>query len=170
MALRCLLFSSDEGTAEPIRQVLAGLGVEGEYCSEAVVAVDKVTNQNFQIVIIDWDKQPEAGQLLTAARERKASERPLTLAIVSDDGSVPKAFAQTAFDQSSQRYFDHGAGSVAREAGIGASRRGRGVCGLVTNAARSRSTRRGNTDAAGGVTGIDPIGSNRPVRHKVACA
>jgi periplasmic protein TonB len=91
MALRCLLFSSDEGTAEPIRQVLAGLGVEGEYCSEAVVAVDKVTNQNFQIVIIDWDKQPEAGQLLTAARERKASERPLTLAIVSDDGSVPKA-------------------------------------------------------------------------------
>src|ERR1700676_2223708 len=91
MALRCLLFSSDEGTAEPIRQVLAGLGVEGEYCSEAVVAVEKVTNQNFQIVIIDWDKQPEAGQLLTTARERKASERPLTLAIVSDDGSVPKA-------------------------------------------------------------------------------
>jgi len=91
MALRCLLFSSDEGTAEPIRQVLAGLGVEGEYCSDAVAAVEKVTQQNFQIVIIDWDKQPEAGLLLTAARERKASERPLTLAIVSDDGNVPKA-------------------------------------------------------------------------------
>src|ERR1700736_633095 len=91
MALRCLLFSSDEGTAEPVRQVLAGLGVEGEYCSDAVDAVEKVTNQNFQIVIIDWDKQPEAGQLLTTARERKASERPLTLAIVSDDASVPTA-------------------------------------------------------------------------------
>lgn len=91
MALRSLLFSSDEGTAEPIRQVLAGLGVEGEYCSEAAAAIEKVTNQNFQIVIIDWDKQPEAGQLLTTARERKASERPLTLAIVSDDASVPKA-------------------------------------------------------------------------------
>src|ERR1035437_3923427 len=91
MALRCLLFSSDEGTAEPIRQVLAGLGVEGEHCSEGVAAVEKVTHQNFQIVIIDWDKQPEAGLLLTSARERKASERPLTLAIVSDDGNVPKA-------------------------------------------------------------------------------
>jgi protein TonB len=91
MALRSLLFTSDEATAEPIRQVLAGLGVEGEYCSQAQAAIEKVTSQPFQIVIIDWDAQPEAGLLLTSARERKASERPLTLAIVSDDVSVPKA-------------------------------------------------------------------------------
>ena len=91
MALRCLLFSSDEGTAAPILQVLAGLGVEGEHCSEAVATVDKATHENFQIVIIDWEKQPEAALLLTAARERKAAERPLTLAIVSDDASVPQA-------------------------------------------------------------------------------
>src|SRR5712672_31369 len=91
MPLRCLLFSSDEGTAAPILQVLAGLGVEGEYCSEAVATVDKATHENFQIVIIDWDSQPEAGLLLTAARERKAAERPLTLAIVSADASVANA-------------------------------------------------------------------------------
>src|SRR6266566_9198240 len=91
MVLRCLLFSSDEGTAAPIRQVLAGLGVQGESCSEAVAAAEKVTNQTFQLVIIDWDKQPEAPLLLTTARQRKAAERPLTLAIVSDDASVPQA-------------------------------------------------------------------------------
>ena len=91
MALRCLLFCSDEGTAAPIREVLAGLGVEGEHCSEASVAVDKVSSEPFQIVIIDWDLQPEAGLLLQAARERKFSERALTLAIVSDDLSAPKA-------------------------------------------------------------------------------
>jgi len=91
MALRCLLFSSDGGTAAPILQVLTGLDVEGELCSEAMTTVEKVTHQNFQIIIIDWDKQPEAGLLLTAARERKASERPLTLAIVSNDASVPQA-------------------------------------------------------------------------------
>jgi len=91
MALRCLLFTSDQGTAEPICQVLAGLGVEGDYCAESAAAIEKVTSQPFQIVIIDWDAQPEAGLLLTAARERKASERPLTLAIVSDDVSVPQA-------------------------------------------------------------------------------
>lgn len=91
MALRCLLFTSDEGTAEPIRQVLAGLGVEGESCTEGAAGIEQVTHKNFQIVIIDWDRQPEAGLLLSAARERKAAERPLTLAIVSDDLSVPRA-------------------------------------------------------------------------------
>ena len=91
MALRCLLFSSDEGTAEPICQVLASLGLQGEYCSDAEAAVEKVSHQIFQIVIIDWDRQPEAALVLSTACERKAAERPLTLAIVSDDLSVPKA-------------------------------------------------------------------------------
>jgi periplasmic protein TonB len=91
MALRCFLFSSDEGTAASIRQILSGLGVEGELCSNAVTAVERITNQSFQIVIIDWDQQPEAGLLLSTARERKASERPITLAIVSDDASAPNA-------------------------------------------------------------------------------
>lgn len=91
MALRCLLFSSDEESAESIRGVLVGLGVEGEHCSEAIEAVERVTNENLQIVIIDWDRQPEAALLLTTARQRKAAERPLTLAIVSDDASIPSA-------------------------------------------------------------------------------
>jgi protein TonB len=91
MALRCLLFSSDEGTAPPICQALAGLGIEAEYCAAAVEAVAKVTTQPFQIVIVDWDNQPEAGLLLNTARERKAAERPLTLALVSNDANVPQA-------------------------------------------------------------------------------
>jgi TonB family protein len=91
MALRCLLFTSEAGTAEPICQALSALGVDGEHCPEPVGAIDKVTQQTFQIVIIDWDQQPEAAMVLAACRERKASERPLTLAIVSEDINVPKA-------------------------------------------------------------------------------
>jgi DNA-binding response OmpR family regulator len=91
MPLRCLLFSSDPGTAEPICQVLATLGAEGEHCTDATTAVETVASQAVQIVLVDWDNQPEAGILLQTARARKASERPLTLAIVSDDASVPKA-------------------------------------------------------------------------------
>ena len=72
MALCCLLFTSDEGTAAPIRQALSDLGVEVEHCPDAVATVEKVTHQNYQLVIIDWDRQPEAGLLLTAARERSA--------------------------------------------------------------------------------------------------
>lgn len=91
MALRCFLFSSDEETTERLRQTLLGIGVQAEFCSEAVVAVERITNQPFQLVIIDWDRQPEAGLLLTTARERKAAERPITLAIVNDDSGVPRA-------------------------------------------------------------------------------
>src|SRR5579863_317220 len=91
MALRCLLFSSHEELVQPIWEVLTDLGVEGEYCQRAVDAVEKVTTQSFQIVITDWDDQPEAGFLLKTARDLKAAQRPLTLAIVSDDARLPEA-------------------------------------------------------------------------------
>lgn len=91
MDLRCLVFSSDDATANPICQALAELGAEAEHCTENVAAVQRVSNESFQIVIADWDEQPEAEFLLKAVRARKASERPLTLAVVSDDGVVPKA-------------------------------------------------------------------------------
>ncbi|MBZ5681405.1 MAG: TonB family protein [Acidobacteriia bacterium] len=91
MALRCLLFSSDEGTAQPICRTLADLGIEAEHCSAAVQAVERVTGHFFHLVIVDWDNQPEAAFLLNTARERKAAERPMSLAIVGNDASVPQA-------------------------------------------------------------------------------
>ncbi len=91
MTLRCFLFCSDEGASDLIRQVLTTLDVEGEVCSTLTTAVEKVASEPFQIVVIDWDQQPGAGMVLSSARERKPAERPLTLAIVADDASVPKA-------------------------------------------------------------------------------
>jgi TonB family protein len=91
MSLRCLIFSSNEPMVQPIWQVLTDLGIEGEYCQSAVDAVERVTTQMFQIVITDWDDQPEAAFLLKTARDLKAAQRPLTLAIVSDDAKLPEA-------------------------------------------------------------------------------
>jgi protein TonB len=76
---------------QPIWQVLTDLGIEGEYCSSAVDAVERVTTQLFQIVITDWEDQPEATFLLKTARDQKASQRPLTLAIVNDDARLQEA-------------------------------------------------------------------------------
>ena len=91
MPLRCLLFSSNEEMVQPIWQVLADLGIEGEYCKSAVDAVERVTTQLFQIVITDWEDQPEAAFLLKTARDLKAAHRPLILAIVGDDDKLPEA-------------------------------------------------------------------------------
>ncbi len=85
MALRCLVFSSNEEMVQPVRQVLADLGIEAEYCKSGVDAVERVTTQGFQIVITDWQDQPEAAFLLKTARDLKAALRPLTLAMVSED-------------------------------------------------------------------------------------
>jgi TonB family protein len=91
MPLRCLLFSSSEELVQPIWKVLADLGIEGEYCKSAVDAVERVTTQLFQIVITDWEDQPEAAFLLKTARDLKAAHRPLILAIVGDDAGLPEA-------------------------------------------------------------------------------
>ena len=91
MPLRCLLFSSTEELIQPIWQVFPDLGIEGEHCRNAVDAVERVTTQLFQIVIIDWEDQPEAGFLLKTARDLKAAQRPLILAIVGDEARLPEA-------------------------------------------------------------------------------
>jgi TonB family protein len=91
MPLRCLLFSSNEEMVRPIWQVLSDLGIEGEYCKNAVDAVEHVTTQLFQIVITDWEDQPEATFLLKTVRDLRAAQRPLTLAIVDSDSRMPEA-------------------------------------------------------------------------------
>src|SRR6202142_213477 len=89
MRLRCLLFSSHEDMVQPIWQVLTDLGIEGEYCRNAVDAVERVTTQLFQIVITDWEDQPEATFLLKTARDQRAATRPLTLAILGGEERPP---------------------------------------------------------------------------------
>jgi periplasmic protein TonB len=91
MDLRCLVFSSDAATAPLICQALAELGVEVDHCPDPAGAIARVASESFQIVIADWDEQPNAEYLLKAARARKPAERALTLAVVGDDASVPKA-------------------------------------------------------------------------------
>src|ERR1700733_9348740 len=91
MPLRCLLFCPNGGDTELLVRVLKELQIDAETCPNAATATERVTSQKFQVVILDWDEQPDAGLLLNTARARKASERPLTLAIVGDDAGVPKA-------------------------------------------------------------------------------
>lgn len=91
MPLRCLLFCSDQEATDLMVRVLAELRIDAEHCPDAVTATERVSSQPFQFVILDWDDQPDAGLLLSAARTRKAAERPLTLAMVGEDAGVPKA-------------------------------------------------------------------------------
>jgi TonB family protein len=82
MALRLLLFSSDENTALVLRQVLEELEFQVEHCSESLDAVEKVTTRNFDVIIVDWADDPEAGFLLKTAGELKSTKESVALAVL----------------------------------------------------------------------------------------
>jgi TonB family protein len=84
MALQLLLFSSDAKTALLLGKVLSDLDIEVEFCSEIFASVERLTRQKFDVIIVDWDDEPEASFLLKTARELKTTRDCLTLTLVSD--------------------------------------------------------------------------------------
>lgn len=91
MALRSLLFSSDEGTAYALGEALKELNMQVEHCPEIFAAIEKLTLQSFDVIVVDWDDEPEASFLLNAAHELKANGTPFAVAVVADAGAVATA-------------------------------------------------------------------------------
>jgi protein TonB len=91
MALRALVFSSDGSTTSTICHVLTDLGIEAEICSEMLVAVERITNQRYDTLLVDWDHHTEAVFLLKTQRELKLASHALTLALVQNDSDLPEA-------------------------------------------------------------------------------
>jgi CheY-like chemotaxis protein len=82
MALHLLLFSPDAKAALVLGHVLSELDVEVEFSSEIFNAVEKVTRDSFDAIIVDCTNEIEAAFLLKTARELKSNRESLTLAIM----------------------------------------------------------------------------------------
>ena len=91
MALRALVFSSDGSTTSALCHVLTDLGIEAEICSEMLVAVERITSQPYDALLVDWDQQAEAIFLVKQLRELKLAAQALTLALVQNDEDLPQA-------------------------------------------------------------------------------
>ena len=91
MALRAFLFSADGTATSDLCQILTDLGIEAEVCSEMLVAVERITGQPFDALIVDWDLQTEAMFLIKSVRDLKSAAHILTLAMVQDDAALPEA-------------------------------------------------------------------------------
>lgn len=91
MALRSLVFSSDRGTAHLLAEALNGLGMEVEHCPEIFGAVERLTLQSFDVLVVDWEDEPEASFLLRAAREMKSNQPPFPVAVVEAQSCVEEA-------------------------------------------------------------------------------
>jgi periplasmic protein TonB len=100
MDLRALLFSSDGSCTAELCQILTEFGMQAEICSDMLVAAQRVTRENYDAIIVDWDLESDATFLLKTAREQKALG--LNLALVRDDASIAHAL-------------QHGANSVIKK-------------------------------------------------------
>jgi TonB family protein len=95
MALRALLFSSDGSATSSLCEILTDLSIEAEICTEVLVATERLTRENYDALVVDWDQEPEAILLLKAVREKKAGQA-LNLALVKEDKQVGHALQQGA--------------------------------------------------------------------------
>ncbi len=102
MGLRALLFSSDGTCTSTLCQILSELGIEAEICPEMLVAVERISRQNYDAILVDWDQELDAIALLKTVREQKVGAQALSLAVVKNGKDLPRAL-------------QHGANSVIRK-------------------------------------------------------
>ena len=87
MTLQALLVTKDDDAADVLSRVLAGFGVAVERFSETEIAVQRLGEQRFDCVTVDFDDPDVARSLLQAVPQSKPGAL-VTMALVSGESSV----------------------------------------------------------------------------------
>ena len=93
MNLQSLVVADDEKTVRVLRRVLGDLEIDIEHCSDPEAAVQQLTRNRFEAVIVDCTDMATAGRVLKSSRLAPCNRRAVALAIV--DANMP---LRTAFD------------------------------------------------------------------------
>lgn len=100
--LQSLLLCTDDKVVRVLRRVLSEMEIGVELCSDADSAVQKLTRQRFEAVIVDCTSHASAVTVLKGSRSAPANRRAVAVAIVEaqsavgGDGTVKQAFATGA--------------------------------------------------------------------------
>ena len=87
MTLQALLVSKDDEAAEILSRILAGYSMAVERFSETEIALQRLGEQRFDCLIVDFDEPETARQLLKAFPQTKPGAL-ITMALLSDPGAV----------------------------------------------------------------------------------
>ena len=88
MTLQALLVTKkDDEASEVLSRVLASFGVAVERFSEAEVALQRLSEQRFDGLIVDFDEPQAATQMLQAVAQPKSGPQ-ITMALLSQEGEV----------------------------------------------------------------------------------
>lgn len=87
MTLQALLVSKDDEAADILIRVLAGFGVAVERFSETEIALQRLGEQRFDSLIVDFDEPDTARHLLEALPQSKPGAL-ITMALLREESSV----------------------------------------------------------------------------------
>jgi DNA-binding response OmpR family regulator len=92
MLSRALLISPDANTISVLGQVLAEMELTTEECFDCDAAPQKITEQTYELIVIDCPDQAMSDALIQKARLSKANQASLLVSIVSAQSNVRGTF------------------------------------------------------------------------------
>jgi c-di-GMP-binding flagellar brake protein YcgR len=91
MNLKSLLLCSDEKIVRVLRRTLGDLDIAVELCASAEIALNKLTRERFEAIIVDC-AGPGAAAVLRSARSAPCNKRAIAVAILDPDAGLRSAF------------------------------------------------------------------------------
>lgn len=90
--LQALLLCSDDKIVRVLRRVLTDLEIGVEHCTYLDAAVQKLTRQRFEAVIVDCTTQEIANKMLRGIQSAPANKRAIAVAIINGQKDIKSAF------------------------------------------------------------------------------
>jgi DNA-binding response OmpR family regulator len=84
MTLLALLVSNDDSASEILGRVLPASGIAVERFSDLTTAIDRLHQQRFDALIVDFEDLEAASSLLGEARRLNSGKAPVTVALVAE--------------------------------------------------------------------------------------
>jgi DNA-binding response OmpR family regulator len=90
--LQSLLLCSDDKVVRVLRRVLTDLEIGVEHCTDLDSAVQKLTRQRFEAVIVDCTTPEIAAKILKGAHSAPTNKRAIAVAIIDGQSALKSAF------------------------------------------------------------------------------
>src|ERR1700687_3915563 len=84
MILLALLISTDDAASEILGRVLPASGIAVERFSDLATALDRLQQQRFDALVVDFEDPKAAAAVLEKARSLNAGNPPITVALVAE--------------------------------------------------------------------------------------
>ena len=88
MTLLALLVSSDDSASEILGRILPASGIAVERFSDLATAIDRLHQQRFNALILDFEDPKPAAEVLEQARRLNSGNASVTVALVAERASV----------------------------------------------------------------------------------